>query len=75
MNKEKSVEIRLTDQELEKIEKCIFAERIKLMNAIKHLKEHNATGENTITIRMKTDHIQELDELFDKLQESEKFLK
>lgn len=75
MNKEKSVVIRLTDRELETIEKCIFAERIKLMNTIEHLKEHNATGENTITIRMKAVHIQELDELFDKLQEAEKFLK
>lgn len=74
MNKEKSVTIRITEAELETIEKCIFAERIKLMNTIDYLKKHNASGENTITIRMKTDQIQELDELFDKLQESEKFL-
>ena len=75
MNKEKSATIRITEAELETIEKCIFAERVKSMNTIEHLKRHNAIGENTIAIRMKTDHIRELDELFDKLQEAEKFLR
>lgn len=70
----KSINVVLTEQEIDALQISVFVNKIKLEEQIDELKEHNRSGINTSLIKKKAERIQELDDLFDKLYTAQKLI-
>lgn len=70
----KKVEIELTAKEIEALQISICAAKIGLEHEIDNLIEHDKSGNNEESIRIKAERIQDLVALFEKLYQAEKLL-
>ena len=70
----KNITINLTAREIEALQISISAAVLDLEKEVDNLKEHNKSGINTNSIRLKADRINELNTLWEKLYDAEKLM-
>lgn len=70
----KTTAINFTAKEIEALQISISAEQLNLAEEVDRLVEHNKTGINTKSIRLKLERIKDLEALFDKLYDAEKLI-
>ena len=69
-----NIAINFTAREIEALQISISAAVLDLEKEVDNLKEHNKSGINTNSIRLKADRINELNTLWEKLYDAEKLM-